>query len=137
MRILGIDFGDARIGIAVSDIFGMLAQPITVIAETHPERQLEKVCAVIEEYKPERIVLGDPKNMDGSIGERAEITRAFGKKLEERCALPVVMWDERLSSSSAHRVLEEKGISGKKRKGKVDALAASFILQGYLDSIKE
>ena len=132
-RVLGIDFGDARIGIAVSDLLGVTAQPVTTIHESHPERQMEKVLEWVKEYSPGTIVVGDPKNMDGSCGARSEITRAFAERLKEKVSLPVVMWDERLSSQSAHRALEEAGISGKKRKGKVDVLAAAFILQGYLD----
>ncbi len=135
MRILGIDYGDARIGIAVSDLLGMTAQAITVISETHPGRQMEKVMEYVKEYNPEKIVVGDPKNMDGSVGERGLITREFGKKLGEVSGKPIVMCDERLSSSAAHRTLAELGVSGKKRKGKVDSLAAVFILQSYLDSI--
>ena len=133
MRILGIDYGDARIGVAVSDALGWTAQAVTTIHETHPVRQMEKVMAYVAEYQPEKIVVGDPKNMDGTVGERGRITRDFGKRLEEGSGIPVVMWDERLSSASAHHVLEEAGISGKKRKGKVDTLAAVFILQSYLD----
>ena len=132
-RIIGIDYGDARIGIAVSDLLGMTAQPVTTIHETHPERQMEKVLELVSQYEPATIVVGNPKNMDGSYGERSEITAAFAKRLREKTEIPVVMWDERLSSVSAHRALEEAGISGKKRKGKVDTLAATFILQGYLD----
>lgn len=132
-RVLGIDFGDARIGIAVSDLLGMTAQPVTTVHETHPERQMEKILEYVKEYDPKTIVVGNPKNMDGSQGERSEITQEFARRLQERVPVPVVMWDERLSSVSAHRTLAESGVSGKKRKGKVDVLAAAFILQGYLD----
>ena len=134
MRILGIDYGDSRIGIAVSDLMGMTAQPISVISEKERAKQLQAVAEYIKEYKVEKIVMGMPKNMNGSIGERAEKTRQFGIELAEFSGLPVIEWDERLSSAYAHRTLTEGNVSGKKRKGLVDKLAAAFILQGYLDA---
>lgn len=135
MRILGIDFGDARIGVAVSDELGMFASTVAVIAEKGEEAQLSRLSEYIKMYKPEKIVLGNPINMDGSSGARAQKSAEFKQKLEEAFALPVILWDERLSSVSAHRILEERGVSGKKRKGKVDPIAAALILQGYLDSV--
>ncbi|MBR5218542.1 MAG: Holliday junction resolvase RuvX [Clostridia bacterium] len=133
MRILGIDYGDSRIGIAVSDALGWTAQPVTVISEKEKEKQLEGIIKYIAEYNVDGIVMGFPKNMNGTIGERAEKTRAFAQLLEERCGKQVVLWDERLSSSAAHRTLAEGNVSGKKRKGILDKLAAVFILQSYLD----
>ena len=135
MRIVGIDFGDSRTGIAVSDMLGITAQPVTVISEKDRNILIEKIKNTIKEYAPEKIVMGLPKNMNGTVGERAEKTREFGKRLEEALGITVIFQDERLSSSAAHRALSEGGVSGKKRKGKVDKIAAVFILQSYLDSI--
>lgn len=134
MRIIGLDYGEARIGVAVSDLLGTIANPLDTISERDREKQLEKVLEVIKREKAEKIVVGLPKRMDGTLGHRAEYTRAFAEELSERCSLPLVMWDERLSSSEAHRMLESGGVSGKKRKTKVDKIAAVLILQTYLDS---
>lgn len=133
MRVLGLDFGDVRIGVAVSDVTGLIAQSVGVIDGRDDDKRIKALDEYIKTYEPETLVLGYPLNMNGSKGERAERTEAFGAVLKERYHLPVVLWDERLSSMAAHRTLEEAGISGKKRRGKVDPLAAVFILQGYLD----
>lgn len=134
MRIIGLDYGEARIGVAVSDLLGTIANPLDTISEKDREKQLVKVLEVIEREKADKIVVGLPKRMDGTLGHRAEYTKAFAEELSERCALPLVMWDERLSSSEAHRMLDAGGVSGKKRKTKVDKIAAVLILQTYLDS---
>ena len=134
MRIMGLDYGDVRIGIAVSDLMGMIAQSVGVISGRDEDKRLLELDSYINEYKPSEIVLGYPLNMNGTKGERAEKSEEFKVVLEERYGVKVVLWDERLSSMAAHRTLEEAGISGKKRTGKVDPLAAAFILQGYLDS---
>ncbi len=134
MRIIGLDYGEARIGVAVSDLLGTIANPLDTISEKDREKQLLKVLEVIEREKVEKIVVGLPKRMDGTLGHRAEYTKAFAEELSERCSLPLVMWDERLSSSEAHRMLDSGGVSGKKRKTKVDKIAAGLILQTYLDS---
>ncbi|MDP4133959.1 MAG: Holliday junction resolvase RuvX [Bacillota bacterium] len=134
MRILGIDYGDVRIGIAVSDITGLIAQSVGVISEKDDSNKVKSLEEYINMYKPEKIVLGYPLNMNGTIGERAEKSLKFKEELEKFYNIPVILWDERLSSIAAHRVLEETGVSGKKRKGKVDPIAAAFILQSYLDS---
>ncbi len=134
MRIMGLDYGEARIGVAVSDLLGTIANPLDTISEKDREKQLEAVIKVIEAEKAEKIVVGLPKRMDGSLGHRAEYTKEFAEELAARCGLPLVMWDERLSSSEAHRMLDAGGVSGKKRKTKVDKIAAVLILQTYLDS---
>lgn len=134
MRIIGLDYGEARIGVAVSDILETIANPLDTITERDREKQLEKVLEVIKRERAEKIVVGLPKRMDGSLGHRAEYTREFSEELAQRCSLPLVMWDERLSSSEAHRMLDTGGVSGKKRKTKVDKIAAVLILQTYLDS---
>lgn len=135
MRILGIDYGDVRIGLAVSDLTGMIAQSVGVISGRDEEKRLTELDKYMKQFEPETVVLGYPLNMNGTKGERAEKSEVFADVLREKYGVKVVLWDERLSSMAAHRTLEEAGISGKKRKGKVDPLAAAFILQGYLDSL--
>ncbi len=133
MRIIGLDYGDSRIGVAVSDRMGLTAQPVGTLSEKTWAKQLDKLAEIVEEYGAESFVIGMPRNMNGSIGERGEITRKFSGMLQEKTGLPVVEWDERLSSVAAHRTLNEGQVRNKK--GKVDMLAAVFILQGYLDSL--
>mgnify|MGYP004506029935 FL=1 len=133
-KILGLDYGEARIGVAVSDIFGMVATPMETICEKNRDLQLKKTAEVIAGNNIGKIVVGYPKRMDGTIGHRAEYTKAFAEELSEKTGVEYVLWDERLSSTEAHRILEEGGVSGKKRKTKVDKIAAVIILQGYLDS---
>ena len=135
MRILGLDYGDSRIGVAVIDLLGLTAQSVGLIAEKNFDRQVLKVLEYCEEYKAEKIVLGMPKNMNGTIGERGEKTEIFANALKEKIAIPIIFWDERLTTSAAHRTLSESNVSGKKRKGILDKIAAVFILQGYLDSL--
>lgn len=135
MRILGLDYGDSRIGVAVSDLLGLTAQSVGLIAEKNFEKQVLKVIEYINEYKAEKVVLGMPKNMNGTIGERGEKTHVFANALKEKCDIPIIFWDERLTTSAAHRTLSESNVSGKKRKGILDKIAAVFILQGYLDSL--
>lgn len=136
MRILGLDYGEARIGVAVSDALGILATPLETISEKDRELQLAAVAAVAKEQRVEKLVFGLPRRMDGTSGHRAEYTEAFAKELSEKTGLPYDMWDERLSSAEAHRLLDEGGVSGKNRKTKVDKIAAVIILQGYLDAHK-
>ncbi len=134
MKILGLDYGEARIGVAVSDIFGIVATPLETISTHDREKQLESCAAVARENGVEKLVLGLPMRMDGTLGHRAEYTEAFAKDLSALTGLPYEMWDERFSSTEAHRLLEAGGVSGKKRKTKVDKIAAVLILQGYLDA---
>lgn len=136
MRIIGLDYGDSRIGVAVSDSMGLTAQPVGALSERTWSLQLEKLAEIVQEYKAEEFVIGLPKNMNGTLGPRGEVTKKFIAALEERFGLPVKEWDERLTSVAAHRVLQEGQVRGTKKKGKVDMLAAVFILQGYLDSLK-
>ncbi len=133
-KILGLDYGEARIGVAVSDIFGIVATPLETISEKDRDRQLEAAAAVAKENGAAKLVFGLPKRMDGTLGHRAEYTVEFARELSEKTGLPYEMWDERFSSTEAHRLLEEGGVSGKKRKTKVDKIAAVLILQGYLDA---
>ena len=137
MRILGLDFGQKTIGVAVSDPFGWTAQGLEIIRrhqETNLKESIARLDKLIQEYSIEKIILGYPKNMNNTIGERAEKTVAFKKKLEKTFNLPVILWDERLSSIGAERTLLEADISRKKRKDILDKMAAVFILQGFLDS---
>ena len=133
MVFLAVDYGDARTGVAVCDKTEMLASPIGVIAERDAGRLAEKLRSLAAERKAEAFVLGLPKNMDGSEGFRAEAIRAFAALLEEKCGLPVILRDERLTTVSAHQILNMTDTRGKKRKQTVDAVSAVLILQDYLD----
>ena len=137
IRIMGLDFGSKTVGVAVSDPLGITAQGIEIVLRTS-ENKLRKTLARIEElvteYEVTEIVLGFPKNMNNTIGERAEKSLAFKEMLERRTGLPVVMWDERLTTVAANRTLIEGGVRRENRKDYVDMLAAVYILQGYLDS---
>lgn len=138
MRIMGLDYGAMTCGVAISDELLITAQGIETIRRTH-EAKLRKTYARIEElitqYDVQKIVVGLPKNMNNTEGERAEAARAFASDIERRTGLPVVMWDERLSTVSAHRALDEAELSYMKKNEVVDKLAAVIILQNYLDYI--
>ena len=140
MRILGLDYGDKTVGVAVSDPFGWTAQGLEIIRrnnENEYKQSLGRISQIINEYGVEKIVLGYPKNMDNSEGPRCAKTRSYKERLEKRFPdIPVILWDERLSTVAADRALHEGGISGAKRKQVIDKMAAVHILQGYLDSIK-
>ena len=132
MRIMAIDYGDAHTGIAISDPTGFLAGYTTVIDAYRPEVVVQRVCALVREHGVEELVLGYPKNMDGSLGPRAEKAEALAEMLKEASSLPVVLWDERRTTIDAHQILMTGGKNAKKRKKVVDAVAASLILEGYL-----
>jgi len=134
-RIIGVDFGDARCGIAVSDALGITAQGLDTLNEKNMERVVDYLCNLAKELGAAEFVVGFPKNMNGTIGERGKRTQEFAKLLEERSKLPVKLWDERLTSTAAHNVLAEANVSGKNRKNAVDRIAATMILQGYLASL--
>lgn len=133
MRILGIDYGDARVGVAVSDVLGFMAQGVKTIKNTGIKQLLNELNEVLTEYKPERIVIGLPKNMDGTEGFRAEATYEFANKLKTIYEGEIIFWDERLSSVGAARYLNETNTRGKKRKNVLDTVAACIILEGYLN----
>ncbi|MEE1314720.1 MAG: Holliday junction resolvase RuvX [Faecalimonas sp.] len=137
MRIMGLDYGSKTVGVAISDALKLTAQGIETI-ERKDENKLRKTLARIEaliaEYEVDTIVLGFPKNMNNTIGERAEKTLLLKESLERRTGLPVVLWDERLTTVEAERTLIESGVRREDRKKYVDKIAAVFILQGYLDS---
>ena len=134
---MGLDFGSRTTGVAVSDPLGITAQGVETIVRKD-ENKLRQTCARIEalikEYEIEEIVLGYPKNMNNTAGERAEKTEAFKAMLERRTGKPVILWDERLTTIAAERVLMESGVRRENRKAVVDKIAAVLILQGYLDS---
>ena len=136
MRIMGLDFGSKTVGVAVSDPLLLTAQGVEIIRrkeENKLRRTLARIEELIEEYEVGELVLGLPKHMNGSEGVRVELTEEFRDMLERRTGLPVVMWDERLTTVSADRTMMEAGIRREHRKEYVDKLAAVFILQGYLD----
>lgn len=136
MRIMGIDYGDSRIGIAVSDPMGWTAQGLETITEKKQEKVFERLLELIKLYNVEKIVVGFPKNMNGTIGPRGELTHKFIENLRQKTGIEIVLWDERLTTVAAHRMLNETNVRGKKRKQVVDTVAAGYILQGYLDSLK-
>ena len=133
MRILAIDYGDAHTGAAVSDLTGLLAGYTEVIHTRKEAEILRRLGELIREYGVEELVLGYPKNMDGTLGPRAEKAEAFSHVLEEAFSLPVRLWDERRTTIDAHQILFNQGKDGRKRKKIVDAVAASLILENYLD----
>ncbi len=138
MRIMGLDYGSKTVGVAISDALCLTAQGIETI-QRKEENKLRKTLARIEElakeYEVDRIVLGFPKNMNNTIGERAEKSLELKKTLERRTGLPVILWDERLTTVEAERVLMDSGVRREERKKYVDKIAAVVILQGYLDSL--
>lgn len=137
IRIMGLDFGSKTVGVAISDPLGFTAQGIEIIrreSENKLRRTLARIETLIREYEVTSIVLGFPKNMNNTIGERAEKTLAFKEMLERRTGLSVTMWDERLTTVAANRTLMEGGVRRENRKEYVDMIAAVYILQGYLDS---
>lgn len=134
MRIMGLDYGDRRIGVSVSDMFGWTAQGLEVIERRRENVEFERIAEIVREYDIAEIVVGLPKNMDGTVGFRGDICIEFADKLKELTKLPIHLWDERLTTVSAERTLIEGNVSRKKRKQVVDKMAASLILQNYLDS---
>jgi putative pre-16S rRNA nuclease len=136
MRIGGLDVGDRRIGVAVSDEQGWTAQGIGVVQRKNLAADIEALRAMLAPYEPTTMVVGLPKNMNGTIGPQAEKVLAFAREIEAALGLPIVMWDERLSTVGAERALLEADLSRAKRKKVIDKAAAVFILQGYLDSLQ-
>jgi putative holliday junction resolvase len=133
-RALGIDHGDARIGLAISDELGMLAHPLETIHLKDVADPVARIAAIVTRDKIAMIVLGLPRNMDGSYGPAAEKVRAFGEKLKAACVCPLKLWDERLTSVAAQRSLHEAGRTVKNSREVIDQVAAQLILQGWLDS---
>ena len=137
MRIMGLDYGSKTIGVAISDPMGLTAQGLEIIRreeENKLRKSLRRIEELVKEYQVEEIVLGFPKNMNNTIGERAQKSLQLKETLERRLGLPVIMWDERLTTVEADRTLIEAGVRRENRKKYVDMIAAVFILQGYLDA---
>ena len=133
-RIIAVDYGDARTGVAVSDLTGTMAGETLTIQEWNAERLAQRLAFFAKERDTERFILGLPKNMDGTEGPRAEKARQFGVMLEECSGIPVTLWDERRSTIEAHAILHAAGKKEKKHRSNVDAVAASLLLESYLDS---
>ena len=133
-RLMGLDVGDKTIGVAVSDELGWTAQGVETIKRQSKEKDFARLNELVSQYQIGAFVVGLPKNMNGTIGPRAEMCQAFGKLLEERTSLPVHMWDERLTTMAAERMLISADVSRQKRKTVIDKMAATLILQGYLDA---
>ncbi|AST98176.1 Holliday junction resolvase RuvX [Shouchella clausii] len=135
MKTIGLDVGTKTIGVAISDAFGWTAQGLPTIqrSEDDPNRDFEALAELIKENDVQKVVIGYPKNMNGTVGESATRSEAFARTLEQRCNVQAVLWDERLTTAAAQRVLIDADVSRKKRKKAVDKMAAVFILQGYLD----
>ena len=137
-RWMGLDYGTKTVGVAVSDVLGITAQGVETVTRKSNKKlrqTLARIEALIEEYEVSKVVLGLPKNMNNTLGERVEKTLAFKEMLERRTNLPVVMWDERLTTVEAERTLIENKVRREDRKKYIDKIAAVFILQGYLDSL--
>lgn len=132
MRIMGVDYGDARTGIALSDLLCSIVGSTTVIHSRNDDKTVAAIRELISQNDVGEIVVGLPKNMNGTEGPRAELCRSFAARLEEETGLPVKLWDERRTTVEAHNILSEHNYHGKKRKNTVDAVAASLILEGYL-----
>ena len=133
MKIMAIDYGDVRTGVAFSDINEMLASPYTVIKESYQPKLITKLCEIVEKEDAKKVVIGLPRNMDGSYGYRTDKCRELGENLKEACGIDVFYQDERLTTVIAHDILSLNNVKGKKRKEKVDAVSAVMILQSFLD----
>ena len=136
MKLMAIDYGDVRTGIAFSDIRQMLASPYTVINESYMPKLVDKIIEITDKEKPEKIIIGLPRNMDGSYGYRCDECKALGAAIESECEIPIEYQDERLTTVMAHNALSDNNVRGKKRKETVDAVSAVMILQSYIDSKK-
>ena len=135
-RVMGVDYGDARTGVALSDLLCSIVGSTTVIHSRDPEKTAAQIADIAAKESVGQIVVGLPKNMNGTEGVRAELCRRFAGRLEELTGLPVALWDERRTTVEAHQILNEHNYHGKKRKNTVDAVAASLILEGYLGFLR-
>lgn len=133
MKIMSIDYGDVRTGIAISDIRGILASPLCVIKESYQPKLVDKIIELINENKIEKIVIGLPRNMDGSYGYRCDDCKSLGQAISEKINIDIEFEDERLTTVMAHNILSDNNVRGTKRKQTVDAVSAVMILQSYLD----
>ena len=135
-KIMALDYGDARTGVAISDLMCSIVGSTCVIPSRNTEKAIADIVKLAKDNSVGQIVVGLPKNMDGTEGVRAELCREFADRIGEVTGLPVTMWDERRTTVEAHNILSQHNYHGKKRKNTVDAVAASLILEGYLNSIK-
>ena len=134
MRYMGIDYGDARVGVAITDPLGITSQGLETVPNKVYDKMINRISELISEYKPQKVIVGLPKNMDGTIGERGEISKKFVEELKEKHGdIEFILWDERLSTIQASRVLNETNTRGKKRKNVIDTVAASIILESYIN----
>lgn len=133
MKIMSIDYGDVRTGIAISDIRGILASPLCVIKESYQPKLVDKIIELINENKIEKIIIGLPRNMDGSYGYRCDDCKSLGQAISEKINIDIEFEDERLTTVMAHNILSDNNVRGAKRKQTVDAVSAVMILQSYLD----
>ena len=136
MRVMAIDYGDAHTGVAISDPTGFLAGMTTTIHSRKAEVVLSELARLVKEHQVDQLVMGFPRNMDGTEGPRAALYREFAASLEEATGMPVRLWDERRTTVEAHQILSSQNYHGKKRKNTVDAVAASLILEGYLGYLR-
>ena len=137
MRIMGIDYGDSRVGIAVSDALGLTAQGVTTLPNKVYDKMMESLLSIIDQYQCDKIVIGMPKNMNGTMGERCEVTKEFAEDIKtKRPDTEIIFWDERLSTVQAAGILNVTNTRGKDRKNVIDTVAACIILESYLNSIK-
>ncbi|GBG08679.1 Holliday junction resolvase RuvX [Paenibacillus sp. MY03] len=134
MRVMGLDYGDRNIGVAVSDAFRWTAQGLTVVERRRDGGELDVLAGLAKEHEVSEVVVGLPKNMNGSVGPRGEISIAFAEQLGQKLGIPVHLWDERLTTVAAERTLLEADVSRRKRKQVIDKMAATLILQNFLDS---
>lgn len=132
MKVMAIDYGDARTGIAISDLTGSIVGTTTVIHSRNRDNTAAQIVSLVKQNNVERLVMGFPKNMDGTEGPRAALYKEFAAFLQEKSGMEVVLWDERRTTIEAHQILSDNGYHGKRRKNTVDAVAASLILEGYL-----
>ncbi len=135
-RLLGLDVGDRRIGVALSDALGMLASPLTTINATPRTQAISMIARLVREHEVQGIVVGLPLTLRGEIGPQAEQTRSFAQELERQVGLPVMLFDERYTTTVAEQLLREMGVKPEKRKQQIDQVAASIILQDYLDHVR-
>lgn len=136
MVVMAIDYGDAHTGVAISDPTGFLTGTVTTIHSRRDDVVLEELSRLVQQYKADRLVMGFPRNMDGTEGPRAQLYRDFAARVAQATGLTPVLWDERRTTVDAHRILADAGKNAKKRKKTVDAVAASLILEGYLDFLR-
>jgi putative holliday junction resolvase len=138
MRVMGLDVGSKTVGVAVSDAMGWTAQGIETISINEDQSQfgLQRVEELVKEYEVDKVVIGFPKNMNNTVGPRGEASQKYAKLIEDKLGISTILWDERLTTMAAERILLEADVSRKKRKKVIDKMAAAFILQGYLDSQK-